>query len=201
MRTNLIIITFILCASAAYSQKEALKYGIEVGLKPFHEDYLTERVPFTLSGFAGCFFEYSFFQQFSVNISAGIHNVYTKVYFSDEPPGGISHNNKLREKPVFRTTFEVKIDPRFYIFTKPKPWGNLYGSISLAYETGCLQPNRYKPQRYSAIPTIGYQLNLSKHFYTEVYGGIGWSKVCYLYDCRIVDYSIGARLRYSFKSL
>lgn len=202
MKKYIIIVIFFFNTTFVFSQIWSFKYGIETDVIPFHEDNLKESRLFSLSGFFGGFVEFDLTNQFRLNAIVGINNIYAHMYYYDSsryPEPGY-WNNVIEKKSVYRTTFEVKIEPRYYLFSEFKTWGNIYMAIPFSYETSHFQKTSYKTPKYKIIPSLGYLFNLSKHLSTEVYGGIGFSHIRYKYDkFNCADYLLGVRLRYSFR--
>ncbi len=208
MKIHITIAILVLNVTIAFSQIKPVKYGIETDVIPFHDDNLKEGPLFSLSGFIGGFAEFALTNQFRVNAIVGINNIYAQEYYfdaSDLDEYPVIILGAPKERSVYRTTFEAKIEPRLYFWGESKSWGNIYAAIPISYETPYFEKSARKSHRLKVIPSLGYQFNLSKHFSTEVYAGMGWTSMRYKYLSTWnkndeADYLLGVRVRYSFNS-
>lgn len=189
-----IIIVFV-CVVQSFSQGKPLKFGFEVEAIPFKMDNFSEQHLFSLSGYIGFFSEISISDQFTTKFSAGLNNIYFRKYASIADP---SYLNKSEKKGDFINTLELKVEPRFYLFSNAKSWGNCYAALPISFETAPLSGISKGNLKIRIIPTIGYRYILTKNWMIEANTGLGWGKTLQKQTSSALEYSLQARIGYTF---
>lgn len=197
------LITFI-CIGSSFSQSKPIKTGFELEVAPFKTDNFSERNLFSLSGYIGFYSEVSFSQRFTTKFSAGLNNIYYQEYnpVSNTPYSanskGDSNNGGVPSKSDFMNTLQLTVEPRFYLFSNEKSWGNCYAALPVSIETAPLKNISSGNVRMTVIPSIGYRYNLSSHWTLEANTGLGWGKILQKESSSLFEYSLQARIGYAF---
>lgn len=179
------------------SQENKSRFGVEVGIVPWHFDTFSRRTPFSISGFVGGSYEHFFSNSFSVKSTLGVYNITYKWWSGNEG----YHTGKEERK--WQTILGLTIEPRYYFWNSQQRWGNVFAGIPVLVETGPFQDNPhnniFKTPTIRVIPVIGYQYYLASHFFVEVNAGLGWSIEKYpTQSYNDFDYLLGVRFGYSF---
>lgn len=197
MKQILYLFFFIFISiSSISSQENKSRFGIEVGVIPWHFDTFSNQTPFSVSGFVGGYYEHFFTNSFALKATVGVQNT-TYKWARDV--------NGREEERTWSSMLELKIEPRFYFWEKQQRWGNLFAGLPISMETGSFQnkENPYKTIFHTptirAIPVVGYQYYFARHWFVEVDAGLGWRcDISPQLDFNYFDYLLEARFGYSF---
>lgn len=198
MKQILVLLLFVFIPITNMSaQENKSRFGVEVGIIPWHFDSFSRQTPFSVSGFIGGYYEHFFLNSLSLKATVGIHNVTYKWWSED---GGMYTGKKDRS---WQTLLELKIEPRFYFWGNQQKWGNLFAGLPVSLETGPFKNNPYgsifKTPTIRVIPVVGYQYYFTDHWFVEANAGLGWS--CEKYPTQSLndfDYLLGVRFGFSF---
>lgn len=197
MKQILYIFLFIFIPfTSISSQENKSRFGIEVGIIPWHFDTFSRQTPFSVSGFIGGYYEHFFSNSFGLKATVGVHNT-TYKWFKDA--------YGKEKKRIWNSMLELKVEPRLYFWENQQRWGTLFAGLPISMETGAFQNNEnpYKTIFHTptirVIPVVGYQYYFAHHWFVEANAGLGWR--CDIFpeqSFNDFDYLLEARFGYSF---
>lgn len=201
-KISLTLLMAFMCIGSSFSQSKSTKSGFELEAAPFKMDNFSEKNSFSLSGYIGFYSEVGFTKQFTTKFSAGLNNIYFQKYSpvpnSIHSANSQGYNGGVPTEGDFMNTLQLTIEPRFYLFSSEKSWGNCYAALPVAIETAPLKNISRGNVKMTVIPSIGYKYNLSSHWAIEANTGLGWGKILQKESSSLFEYALQARIRYAF---